>query len=47
MQDVDYIALAAKVNPAAVDAIVKAMVPKVMWEVGVDDPADPSWFSLI
>ena len=43
IQDIDYIALAAKVDPVAVDAIVKAMVPKVMWEVGVDDPADPSW----
>jgi hypothetical protein len=43
IQDVDYLALAAKINPAAVDAFVKAMVPKVMWEVGVDDPADPSW----
>jgi hypothetical protein len=43
IQDIDYVALAAQVDPAAVDAIVKAMVPKVMWEVGVDDPADPSW----
>ena len=43
IQDVDYIALAAKINPTAVETIVKTMVPKVMWEVGVADPADPSW----
>jgi hypothetical protein len=43
IQDIDYVALAAKVDPTAVDAIVKGMVPKVMWEVGVADPADPSW----
>jgi hypothetical protein len=26
-----------------VQAIVKKMVPKVMWEVGVTDPSDPTW----
>jgi hypothetical protein len=43
IQDVDYLTMAAKINPAAVTAIVNKMVPKVMWEVGVADPADPSW----
>jgi hypothetical protein len=43
IQDVDYLTLAARINPAAVDAIVKSMVPKVLWEVGVDDPSDPTW----
>jgi hypothetical protein len=43
VQDVDYLAMAAKIDPAAVQAIVKQMVPKVMWEVGVGDPSDPSW----
>jgi hypothetical protein len=43
IQDVDYIALAAKIDPTAVETIVKTMVPKAMWEVGVADPADPSW----
>jgi hypothetical protein len=43
IQDVDYLTLAAQKDPAAVQAIVTKMVPKVMWEVGVSDPADPSW----
>jgi hypothetical protein len=43
IQDVDYLTLAAKKDPAAVQAIVKKMVPKVMWEVGVSDPSDPTW----
>jgi hypothetical protein len=43
IQDIDYVTLAARINPTAVDAIVKSMVPKVMWEVGVSDPADPTW----
>jgi hypothetical protein len=43
VQDVDYLTLAAKVNPQAVAALVQKMVPKVMWENGVSDPADPTW----
>lgn len=43
IQDVDYITMAAKVNQAAVDALVQKMVPKVLWENGVTDPADPTW----
>jgi hypothetical protein len=43
IQDVDYITLAAEVNPRAVAAIVEKMVPKVLWENGVNDPTDPTW----
>jgi hypothetical protein len=43
IQDVDYLTLAAKVNPQAVAALVQKMVPKVLWENGVSDPADPTW----
>jgi hypothetical protein len=43
IQDVDYLALAAKIDPDAVDAIVRRMVPKVLWENGVADPNDPTW----
>jgi hypothetical protein len=43
IQDVDYITLARAINPTATDAIVKAMVPKAMWEYGVSDPSDPTW----
>jgi hypothetical protein len=43
IQDVDYLTMAAQINPTAVAAIVKKMVPKVMWEVGVSDPSDPTW----
>jgi hypothetical protein len=43
IQDVDYLTLAAKVNPSAVAALVQKVVPKVLWENDVTDPADPTW----
>jgi hypothetical protein len=43
IQDVDYLTMAAKVNPAATAALVQKMVPKVLWEHGVTDPSDPTW----
>jgi Domain of unknown function (DUF4091) len=43
IQDVDYLTLAARVNPQAVAALVEKMIPKVLWENGVTDPADPTW----
>jgi hypothetical protein len=43
VQDADYLALASKVDPAAVSAIVQRIVPKVLWEVGITDPNDPSY----
>ncbi len=43
VQDADYIALARQKDPARVDAIVRRMVPRVYWEVGVEELADPSW----
>jgi hypothetical protein len=43
IQDVDYLTLANQIDPAAVQAIVNQMVPKAMWEYGVNDPKDPSW----
>ena len=43
IQDVDYLTLAAAVDPAAVQQIVARLVPTVTWEYGVSDPADPTW----
>jgi hypothetical protein len=43
IQDVDYIRQATAIDPAATKAIVERMVPRVLWETGVDDPADPTW----
>ncbi|MBW2112635.1 MAG: DUF4091 domain-containing protein, partial [Deltaproteobacteria bacterium] len=43
IQDVDYLTLAAAVNPARTAEIVSRMVPKVLWEYGVADPGDPTW----
>jgi hypothetical protein len=43
IQDVDYIALAAAVDPVRTNAIVARMVPKVLWENGVSEPDDPTW----
>lgn len=39
LEDVDYIALAAAKDPAAVTAIVNRMVPRVLWEAQCHDPA--------
>ncbi|MFH1038450.1 MAG: glycoside hydrolase domain-containing protein [PVC group bacterium] len=43
IQDVDYLTLAAKVAPDRVLQIVSTMIPKILWECGVDDPTDPTW----
>ena len=43
LQDVDYLTLAAQVDRARVDAIVQRMVPKILWEYGIDDDSDPTW----
>jgi hypothetical protein len=43
IQDVDYLTLAAMVNPTRTAEIVNEMVPKVLWEYGVEDPGDPTW----
>ena len=43
IQDIDYVSLAEKVDPQRTRAIVERMVPKVLWEYGVNDAADPSW----
>ncbi|MBI3555162.1 MAG: DUF4091 domain-containing protein, partial [Deltaproteobacteria bacterium] len=43
IQDVDYLTLAMAKNPVKTQAIVNALVPKVLWEPGVDDPNDPSY----
>lgn len=45
IQDVEYIALAEAVNRKATWALIERMVPKVLWETGVGDPADPTWVS--
>jgi hypothetical protein len=43
IQDADYLALAAAIDPVRVQQIVQRMVPKVAWEYGVANPADPTW----
>ncbi len=43
IQDADYLALAQKIDPQAVQLIMQQMVPKVLWEYGVADVNDPSW----
>ena len=43
IQDVDYLSMAAAINPAATQAIVNQMIPKVLWEYGVDSLADPTY----
>jgi len=43
IQDVDYLTMAAEIAPARVAEIVGTMIPKILWEYGVDDPGDPTW----
>jgi glycosyl hydrolase family 123/FG-GAP repeat protein len=43
IQDVDYLTMAAEIAPGRVAEIVSAMIPKILWEYGVDDPGDPTW----
>jgi hypothetical protein len=43
VQDVDYLALAAAIDPQRTAQIVDGMIPKVLWEVGVEDENDPTW----
>ncbi|MFA5976377.1 MAG: putative Ig domain-containing protein [Elusimicrobiota bacterium] len=43
IQDVDYLTMAAAVNPQATQTIVNQIVPKVLWEYGVDNPSDPTY----
>lgn len=43
IQDVEYLRLARLVDPAATEAIIESVIPKVLWEVGVAELSDPSW----
>lgn len=43
IQDVDYLALAAKINPVKAQEIAQRMAPKAFWEYGINDPNDPTW----
>ena len=43
IQDVDYLNLAAAIDPAQTAQIVVNMIPRVLWQVGVTDPDDPTW----
>ena len=43
IQDVDYLTMAAKIDPARTQAIVNRVVPKVLWDYGVDNPSDPTY----
>jgi hypothetical protein len=43
IQDVDYLTMAAAVDPAATWEVVNRMIPKVLWEYGVQEPSDPTW----
>ena len=43
VQDIKYVGLAMEVNPVATQAIIDAMIPEVLWEVGVADDNDPTF----
>ena len=44
IQDVDYLALAGRINPTAVQNLVNQMVPKALWENQCPDTSDCSYF---
>ena len=43
IQDVDYLTMATAKDPVKVQAILAALVPKVLWENGIDSAADQSY----
>jgi hypothetical protein len=43
IQDTDYLSLAAKINPTAVQTIMNTVVPQVLWE-NPSPGGDPSYF---
>lgn len=43
LQDYEYLKAASEIDPAATRRIVQRMVPRVLWEVTVDDPDDPTY----
>ncbi|MBI2337541.1 MAG: DUF4091 domain-containing protein [Deltaproteobacteria bacterium] len=43
VQDYDYLTMAAQVDPAQVAQIVANLIPKVLWEYGVNMISDPTW----
>ena len=43
MQDHDYLTLAAKVAPKKVRSLVQKIIPKVLWDYGVDSITDPTY----
>jgi hypothetical protein len=43
IQDVEYLTMAAAVDPARTRRLVEEMIPEVLWEYRVNDPDDPTW----
>jgi hypothetical protein len=43
LQDVDYLVLASRNNRPAVAKLVGRMVPRILWELDVNDHSDPTW----
>jgi hypothetical protein len=43
LQDYEYLTLASMIDPATVANIVASVIPKVVWEVGVDNPKHPTY----
>lgn len=43
IQDADYLALAMDIDPERTSSLVQEMVPAVLWELGVEDPEDPTY----
>ncbi len=43
IQDAEYLAMAMAIDPARTQQIINEIIPSVLWEVGVEDPDEPTW----
>ncbi|MGL4514606.1 MAG: hypothetical protein ACRCT8_16075 [Lacipirellulaceae bacterium] len=43
LQDYEYLTLAHEVDADATQRVVERMIPRVLWEVGITDPNDPTY----
>lgn len=43
IQDGEYLNMAVSADPSGVTDLVNQVVPEALWELGVEDPDDPTW----
>ncbi|WP_218933862.1 DUF4091 domain-containing protein [Rubripirellula lacrimiformis] len=43
LQDYEYLQMAGQADAAATMRVVQSMIPRALWEVSIDEPADPTY----